>query len=146
MLYGTSLRQVVLEILCLAVVVDDAVLQPAVNRGDDDVHDGVCAQGEVADLADLDGLARPDVLEHDGDLIGTAGQQVEVARALLFEGHVVRVFPIARHEAELLEALDELRLCLAVEFGIDGIAFGFEFGEQWETDHKASSSHIHSVN
>ena len=123
------LRQVVLKVLCLAIIVDDTVLEPTVDRGDDDVHDGMGTQGEVADLADLNGLARPDVLEHDGDLIGTAGQKVEVARTLLLQGHVVRVLSIARHKTELLEALDELRLRLAMELCIDGITFGFKLGE-----------------
>ena len=58
------LRQVVLEVLCFAVIVDDAVLEPAVNRGDDDVHDGMGTQGKVADLANLDGLPRLDTVSY----------------------------------------------------------------------------------
>ncbi|WP_337802411.1 hypothetical protein [Mitsuokella jalaludinii] len=41
----------------------------------------------------------------------------------------MRVLSIARHKTELLEALDELRLRLAVELCIDGITFGFKLGE-----------------
>ena len=102
--------------MCLHVVIDNAVLEPAVYGFDDDVYDGVGAEGEVADFADLNLLVVFDVLEMHEDFVLADGQEVVVSGGLLGELHDAGSFFVYQLEAELLETVYQHRLGVVVKF------------------------------